>query len=374
LSKFKVIYLVSTLQSSGPTNQLYNIINNLDRDQFEPYLITFSPEPVESRWTDYKRLGVQMQSINLSRLGGFFLAKLILKKLIATIQPDVIHTQGIRADRLSAGLSVNIPRICTVRNIPQQDYPMTYGNLVGAQMVRSHTRAMHRLERCVGVSKAVCENLRQSFGLLNVEIIRNGVDTQAYFPANESEKKVLRRKLALPKEGSLWITSGHLSERKDPLFLINMWKACFGGEPENQLLFVGSGPLEGDCKESVEGFKNIHFSGRVSNVADYLRAGDFFVSASKAEGLPNAVLEAMACGLPVLLSDIAPHREIFELSSNIGELYQLGSAEGFSQCLEKVKCSSWSAQSEAAQLLTLKTLSAQAMSKSYQVMYSKLAS
>lgn len=372
MSKFKVIYVVSTLQASGPTNQLYNIIKNLDRDQFEPYLITLSPEPAESRWSDYKKLGIQMQSLNLSRFGGFVLAKRFLRKLVSEIQPDVIHTQGIRADRLSAGLSMNVQRICTVRNIPQQDYPMTYGKLVGAQMVRSHTRAMHRLERCVGVSKAVCENLEQSFGLSNVEMVQNGVDTQDYSPANDSEKKGLRRKLGLPIEGSLWITSGNLSERKDPLFLINMWKARFGSESENHLLFVGSGPLEGDCKESVKGFRNVHFAGRVSNVADYLRASDYFVSASRAEGLPNAVLEAMACGLPVLLSDIGPHREIFGLSPDIGELYQLGSPEGFSQCLEKFKYSSWPAQSRAAHLLTLKTLSAQAMSKSYQVIYSKL--
>lgn len=364
--------MVSTLQASGPTNQLYNIIKNLDRDQFEPYLITLSPEPAESRWSDYKQLGIQVQSLNLSRFGGFFLAKHFLRKLISRIQPDVIHTQGIRADRLSAGLSMNIQRICTVRNIPQQDYPMTYGKLVGAQMVRSHARAMHRLERCVGVSKAVSENLRQSFGLSNVEMVQNGVDTENYSPANESEKKVLRRKLGFPTEGSLWITSGHLSERKDPLFLINMWKAHFAGGSQNHLLFLGGGPLEEDCKKSVQGFKNIHFAGRVSNVADYLRASDYFVSVSKAEGLPNAVLEAMACGLPVLLSDIGPHREIFELSPDIGELYQLGSADGFSQCLEKFKYSSWPTQSRAAHLLTLKTLSAQAMSKSYQVIYSKL--
>jgi glycosyltransferase involved in cell wall biosynthesis len=246
---------------------------------------------------------------------------------------------------------------------------MTYGKFVGAQMVRSHARAMRRLEGCVGVSKAVCENLKLSFGLLNVEMVQNGVDTQAYSPANVADKKSLRKKLGLPKEGLLWITSGHLSERKDPLFLINMWKACFGKELATHLIFVGSGPLEKESKESVKGINNIHIVGRVSNVDEYLRASDYFVSASKAEGLPNAALEAMACGLPVLLSDIDPHHEIWELSPGSGELFELGCHESFSAKLADFQESERAAKVHAALSLVNDVFSAETMSRKYQHLY-----
>src|SRR5690606_9558118 len=100
-----ILYIVSTLKRSGPTNQLFNIIIYLDRSVFEPVLITLSPEPEDSRWQDYQSLGVQMHSLNLSRLGGLFFAKSNLEKLIKKIQPDLIHTQGIRADFLISKLN-----------------------------------------------------------------------------------------------------------------------------------------------------------------------------------------------------------------------------------------------------------------------------
>src|SRR5690606_29144322 len=56
--------------------------------------------------------------------------------------------------------------------------------------------------------------------------------------------------------------------------------------------------------------------GKKDNVLEYLRASDYFVSLSKSEGLPMSVLEAMGTGLPVLLSDIYPHRELIRNNGN----------------------------------------------------------
>src|SRR5699024_156477 len=57
---------------------------------------------------------------------------------------------------------------------------------------------------------------------------------------------------------------------------------------------------------------NIIFLGNVNNVRDYLRYADYYISASKSEGLPNSVLEAASSNLEMILSDIPQHKEIFE--------------------------------------------------------------
>lgn len=368
----KLLYIVSTLKRSGPTSQLFNIIKYLDRTRFEPHLVTLSPEPADSRWADYETLGVQLYSMNLSRLSGIFFGKSKLKSLISQLQPDLIHTQGIRGDMLSASLPLDIPRICTIRNIPQQDYPMTYNRLVAALMLWRHVRAMRRLNICVGVSKAVCENLQQSFGLKNATTIQNGVDTEFYYPAPLQEKLDLRKQLGLPVDGRLWISSGHLSARKDPLFLIEAWKCVFGTGDGDHLIFIGSGTLEGECKNAAEGCKNIHVLGRVANVSEFLKASDYLVSASKAEGMPNAVLEAMACGLSVVLSDIGPHREIWEMAPNIGQLFELGSQVSLKHALVDLAQYVSSTHSESALSLISESFSAAVMSKNYQASYNKL--
>lgn len=58
---------------------------------------------------------------------------------------------------------------------------------------------------------------------------------------------------------------------------------------------------------------SVVFHGFVDNVVPWLQASDLFVSASASEGMPLAVLEALSCGLPALLSDIPPHREIRDI-------------------------------------------------------------
>lgn len=368
----KIIYIVSTLKRTGPTSQLFNLIKYLDRSKFEPYLITLSPEPADSRWRDYEALGVQLYSLNLSRLSGVFVGKKQLGKLIDKIQPDLIHTQGIRGDVLSSGFLGNIPKICTVRNIPQKDYPMTYGKHVAGLMLWQHKRAMRKLTLCVGVSRAVSENLQRCFSLDNVSTVKNGVDTELYNPASKLEKEVLRKRLDLPQEGSLWISSGHLSARKDPLFLIDAWKRPGHADQKSHLIFIGSGLLDAECRAAAEGCENIHILGRVANVADYLKACDYFVSASQAEGLPNAVLEAMACGLPVLLSDIEPHKEIVAMSEKSGLLFRLGDEKSFQEAFERLCDDEREMRSSAALSLVNDSLSASIMSTNYQKIYKEL--
>ncbi|MBE0508707.1 MAG: glycosyltransferase [Marinospirillum sp.] len=368
----KIVYIVSTLKRTGPTSQLFNLIKYLDRSQFEPHLITLSPEPADSRWSDYEALGVQLHSLNLSRLFGVFLGKKQLGKLIGKIKPDLIHTQGIRGDVLSSGILGNIPKICTIRNIPQKDYPMTYGKFVAGLMLWRHKRAMRKLTLCVGVSRAVSDNLQQCFGFYNISTVQNGVDTELYNLAGNIEKEVLRKNIGLPQEGSLWISSGHLSARKDPLFLIDAWKRPGYVDQSNHLIFIGSGLLDQECRAAADGCANIHVLGRVTNVADYLKACDYFVSASQAEGLPNAVLEAMACGLPVLLSDIEPHKEIVAMSEKSGLLFRLGDEISFHEEFEKLCDDDREARSSAALSLVNDSLSASIMSENYQKLYNEL--
>lgn len=368
----KILYIVSTLKRSGPTNQLYNIIKHLDRTQFDPYLISLSPEPIDSRWDDFEALEVELHTLGLSRIAGLFLATKNLNHLIGVMKPDLIHSQGIRGDLLSAGLSIGLPRICTVRNIPQQDYRMTYGLLKARWMVGKHRTAMKMMDRCVGVSHAVSENLQANLGVQNTCTIQNGVDTEIYTRATCQDKSALRKELGLPLAGRIWITSGHLNARKDPLFLIDAWKGACDRKSDDSLIFIGSGPLDGECWAAAGQYSNVYLLGRVSNVADYLKASDYFLSASKAEGLPNAVLEALACGLPVLLSDIEPHREIWEMEKSIGDLFLLGDHHSFKCSLAAIVKKERQTLSHAALDLIESRLSAQKMSEDYQIIYKEL--
>src|SRR5690606_21428417 len=117
---------------------------------------------------------------------------------------------------------------------------------------------------------------------------------------------------------------------------------------------------------------NVHFLGRVSNVSECLQGADYFVSASKSEGLPMAAIEALACGLPVLLSDIDPHKEIIKLDDKIGSIYSLGSNSDFISSFKLLKDGNYPVASEAAIRLVKERLSAEVMSAQYQSIYKEL--
>lgn len=165
------------------------------------------------------------------------------------------------------------------------------------------------------------------------------------------------------------ISSGNLSERKDPITLLRAFNQA-DLKSKAQLLVLGDGPLEKECKE----FENnsIKLIGRVENVHEYLMASDIFVSASKAEGLPMAVLEAIASGLYVILSNIDSHIEVLEKDHNIGEIFKVEDVNQLTEILNNI-CNI-DLKTKAMQIRNVfeKYFTAKIMSQSYQRIYERI--
>ena len=117
------------------------------------------------------------------------------------------------------------------------------------------------------------------------------------------------------------VCAGSLIARKNCLSVVRAVRNV--DAPNLVAIFVGGGVLEAELRRAAHGDPRIRFTGHVNDVARYLQAADFFVSASRSEGMPSAVLEAIACGLPLVLSDIEPHRELLDLIPSAGTLVAL---------------------------------------------------
>lgn len=116
------------------------------------------------------------------------------------------------------------------------------------------------------------------------------------------------------RDGAFTIASvGQLIDRKDPLCVLSAFAAADDGQ--SRLAFIGAGYLHERLTAEIRArglADRVELSGLVprETVYEHLSRAHVFVSASRGEGLPVAVLEAMACHCPVVLSDIPPHREI----------------------------------------------------------------
>ncbi len=146
-----------------------------------------------------------------------------------------------------------------------------------------------------------------------IEVILNGVELKNFFPAaDETEKSALRGRLACPPDGKIIVTVGAVHPRKGTDLLLQAWPRIAREIPEAHLLLIGmrhdrNNPKLKKFGQSVDALvassgvaDRIRFVGYVPNVAEYLKAADLFLFPSRIEGMPNAMIEAMACGVPVV--------------------------------------------------------------------------
>jgi len=137
--------------------------------------------------------------------------------------------------------------------------------------------------------------------------ITNGVDTDLFKPILPDLKSNQKNRLGLKYKTTV-IFVGRFEYRKGADILIDAWSRIFSRASHAELIFLGFGVEESVLKEKVKNAKmgpSVQFRGKITEVYKYLQAADIAVIPSRREGNPNALLEAMASGLPVIASRIA---------------------------------------------------------------------
>jgi glycosyltransferase involved in cell wall biosynthesis len=366
-----ILYVVSTLKRCGPTNQLFGLVKNLDRSRFTPVVLTLSPETRDSRWDDFVALGIDVQSLGLGRVTGLLKGARELRAQLSVIKPALVHSQGIRADGLCVRvLPPSVVQIATLRNYPFKDYVMSFGRWQGELMARWHLFNLRQVHAVALVSNAIHGMLGGR--LQQARVVQNGVDVDRYHAVDNAERESLRERLGLERQARIFISTGHLDSRKDPVTAIEGFLA--GAREDDQFLVLGDGVMREELKSRYSSSSQVRFLGRVANVQEYLQASDYFISASLAEGLPNAVLESLACGLPCLLSDIAEHDEILVGSSLHSMLFATGQAKALAACIKNLDDAAYAKDRTAAVAIIAAGFSAAHMSAQYQTLYTELLS
>lgn len=372
--KYKIVYVITQCKNSGPMNQTLNIIKNMDRKLYQPIVVTLFDEDLgNSVVQKYLDAIPEFYCLHMGKIESIIKGKSKLYNILDKIEPDLIQGIGMPPYTLSLKYKKAV-HLVTLRNYCYQDYPDKYGKILGTMLafkdIKLIKKQIKKGETFVTCSESLSKIYKDK-QRLNINYIRNGVDTSQYYRPTKQEKFEIRKKLNLPNNKIIAIYTGQVIDRKNQEEAIK----GFINSKHNKnmiLLILGNGKNLNSLRSKYNSNDNIKFTGTVTNVKEYLQASDFYVASSKSEGMPNGVLEAMGCGLPLILSDIEQHKEIFTQNSNIGFLYELGNIEMLTKSFDYMYEANIAELGNTSYESVMNNFTALKMAKEYQNLYNTL--
>lgn len=190
---------------------------------------------------------------------------------------------------------------------------------------------------------AVCRHsadlyaLRAGLDAARFEVLHNGVDTARLQPS--TDRAGARQRLGLPPDRPLVLTVANLTPIKDHAALLEAAATlAASGAARPLFLWLGEGPTRAALQARIARLglaADVLMPGSRHDVAPYLQAADLFVLPSRLEGMSNAILEAMACGLPVLARRVGANPELV-LDGQTGLLCPAADAAAFATALARL--------------------------------------
>lgn len=165
-----------------------------------------------------------------------------------------------------------------------------------------------------------------------------GINLSKFSPQNSENKNLLREKYGINKDDFILFYAAELNYTKNQGMLIEVMDFLAKNRVDIYLFLAGNGKLAGFYNKQVikRGLeKNIIFLGYRGDVSDLLKLSDVAVSSSRREGLPVNIMEAMATGLPLIVTDCRGNRDLIKNNEN-GFVVGVNDVKGFARAVEQL--------------------------------------
>ncbi len=303
--------ILPSLEMGGVERTLISLLPRLQEEGIEVkvcclYRRGVLAEEMEKVGIPVITLGMRARmDVDLKYLLGILRLAYLLKKE----RVDIVHTHLYRANtpgRMAAILAKVPVIIANEHNIDSWKTP---------SQMRMDRFLSQFTDKIIAVSNEVKEFYVNEVGIPEnkLEVIYNGVDLKRF--EKDFDKKKKKKELGLPLSLPLVGTIGRLQPQKDHKTFLKASSLILKKFPKVHFLIVGGGSLRRELEDftkNLEIEKNVHFLGERKDIEEILPLMDIFVLTSKREGFPITVLEAMACGVPVVATSVGGTPEIIE--------------------------------------------------------------
>lgn len=313
----KICFMINSLQIGGAERMIIELSKELQKENHVAIMTLSGANGGGSFQTD---------GIHVISLGGKFISPLNLWRAYKVLRKgnfDVIHTHLTYAQLYGALLSY-----CFKEKKWMTTEHSNFNNRREYVLFRSFDRWLYsRFQKVISISKSVQENLIQWLKVNETDkfiIIPNAISLQKF----RSVTPVMREVLGISSTDIVLLMVGRLVEAKDPITIL---KALEKLPNHYHFVMVGEGPLKNVyenfiCEKGIQ--RRAHFVGPKSNVHEWMKMADIYIQSSHWEGMPTAILEAMAVGVPVIGSKVPGNTDLLQKEAmfeheNVDDLLRL---------------------------------------------------
>ena len=320
MKPLKVLFTIDSLGRGGTERSLAELLPHLMQANITP-LIAYFHSYTEGVEQEVRDSGVETRLLNQHKT---FARVYKLRQIIASWRPDLIHTATFASDlagRLAA-VGTTIPVISSLVSTPYTEVRFQDPNINrrklrmvqaidtwGARHLTTHFHAVSHTARDAAIN---------TMGIAQqcITVIPRGRNAERLGRGSCERRQTARAKLQLGANETVLITVGRHEYPKGHSYLITAMPKLVNYFPQLKLLIAGregvtTPELKQLCAQAGLNDK-VRFLGHRNDIPDLLAAADLFVFPSLYEGLPGAVIEAMALSLPIVASNIGPVQEVVE--------------------------------------------------------------
>lgn len=291
MNKIRIAFITS-LKDGGAENIAVQLILNIDKSKFEPFVICVEEKNVYECERKLNEAGIHIYYLGYNSRPNL---KAIMKlyEICNDKKPQLVHTH------MSACIYAvfwvvfhNTKMVHTIHTVPKFEF---------SDRIKWVMKLMYRTRKVipVGISFSIAKEAETLYKLPrnSIRVIYNGINTLKFKLNKKTNDKVVL------------IHIGRLCKVKNQQAIINAIVGLYNIE----LIIIGNGELKKSLESMVRELgldDNVIFTGYVSNVEYWLSKADIFIMSSHYEGVPLAILEAMASGLPIISTDVGSIKEI----------------------------------------------------------------
>ena len=322
----KILFVVDGLWVGGAERSLAEMLPYLAQAKIRPIIACFNRYPTEGVEQQVISQGFDVRFLQNT---GWRSRIRALRQLIKSEQPDIIHTALFKANFIGRLAAIGNSAVVMNSFVSQpytsvrfQDPNINATKLRLVQFIDAWT-ARHLTTHFHAVSHAVKTAAISSMRILpeRITVVERGRDPQFLGRPSPERRRQARLDLGLKEDDEVIVNVGRHEYAKGLPYLLQAMEMLVRTRRQLVLLIAGR---EGHFTAELERFRSqagltraVRLLGHRNDVPEILAAADLFVFPSLYEGMPGAVIEAMALGLPLVATNIAPIREVVEPGDNV---------------------------------------------------------